>query len=480
MLSLNTAGATFTAPLIPPKMGASRVVMQHGGKGFGGGEATRDPAPTVYDPNDPKGKQQAIHKAESFGEYLAKRGSGSSPAPTVPVASTGPSSRLTGGTSAFATKHNQVPINIGLMVDPIERDFLSRNAKIVSTLGPASSTKEMIEKLVKAGVDVFRLNSSHRRPGQFEELIPWIRDAGRAAGRDVRILGDLQGPKFRCSMTVGDEPVPLADGSTIEIALCTSETDLTRPGRVTLTPTTEQTALMRGLTPGIKLLFDDGLMEVKVLERKSNDAVIAEVLIGGKLKSRKGINVPELQIDCSALTVKDKEDAEYLLTMGVDYIALSFAQKGSDIQELIDVMDRVGLPQDRRPLIIPKIEKPAALRNIDEILALSDGLMVARGDMGVELGLHRVPTAQKFLIRKANIANKFCICATQMMESMITNAVPTRAEVSDVAGAVFDGTDAVMTSGETAMGAYPERVVQWMGKIIAESEAHKDEISPSF
>jgi len=204
------------------------------------------------------------------------------------------------------------------------------------------------------------------------------------------------------------------------------------------------------------------------------------VLLGGGLKSRKGINVPELQIDCSALTVKDSEDAEYLLGMGVDYIALSFAQKGSDIQELIDVMDRVGLPLEDRPLIIPKIEKPAALRNIDEILALSDGLMVARGDMGVELGLHRVPVAQKFLIRKANSANKFCICATQMMESMITNPVPTRAEVSDVAGAVFDGTDAVMTSGETAMGAHPELVVQWMGRIIAESEAHKDQVSPSF
>jgi len=399
--------------------------------------------------------------------------------PASPVAS---AARLTGGTSPFAPKHTQAQTDLGLMVDPIERDFLSRNAKIVSTLGPASSSKEMIEKLVKAGVDVFRLNSSHRRPGQFEELIPWIRDAGKAAGRDVRILGDLQGPKFRCSMTVGDEPVPLPAGSTIEIALGTSEDDLTRAGRVTLTPTTEQTALVRGLAPGIKLLFDDGLMEVKVLARTSDDSVSAEVLIGGNLKSRKGINVPELQIDCSALTVKDSEDAEYLLGMlqPGDYIALSFAQKGSDIQELIDVMDRVGLAPENRPLIIPKIEKPAALRNIDEILALSDGLMVARGDMGVELGLHRVPMAQKFLIRKANAANKFCICATQMMESMITNAVPTRAEVSDVAGAVFDGADAVMTSGETAMGAHPERVVQWMGTIIAESEAHKDEVSPSF
>merc|ERR1719174_2167635 len=198
-----------------------------------------------------------------------------------------------------------------------------------------------------------------------------------------------------------------------------------------------------------------------MLSRQSATAVTCTVVVGGKLKSRKGINVPELQIDCSALTVKDCEDAEYLLGMGVDYIALSFAQKGADIQELIDIMNKVGMPEAERPLIIPKIEKPAALRNIDEILALSDGLMVARGDMGVELGLHRVPMAQKFLIRKANEAQKFCITATQMMESMIENAVPTRAEVSDVANAIFDGTDAVMLSGESAMGVDPANTVQW-------------------
>merc|ERR1712023_400277 len=165
---------------------------------------------------------------------------------------------------------------------------------------------------------------------------------------------------------------------------------------------------------------------------------------------------------------------------GVDYIALSFAQKAEDIQELIDVMDQEGVPPNARPAIIPKIEKPSALRNIDEILALSDGMMVARGDLGVELGLHRVPFAQKFLVRKCNAAGKFCITATQMMESMIENAVPTRAEVSDVANAIFDGTDAVMLSGESAMGVDPCNVVQWMGKVIAEAEAHADDVSPSI
>jgi len=239
-------------------------------------------------------------------------------------------------------------------------------------------------------------------------------------------------------------------------------------------------ALMRGVTPGMRLLLDDGFMEVKVVSRVSPDLVKVEVLVGGKLKSRKGINVPELQIDCSALTAKDREDAKYLLSMGVDYIALSFAQKASDIQELIDLMDAQGVPKSARPAIIPKIEKPAALRNIDEILALSDGLMVARGDLGVELGLQRVPFAQKFLVRKANDAGKFCITATQMMESMISNAVPTRAEVSDVANAVFDGTDAVMLSGESAMGDDPVGVVQWMGRIIAEAEAHAEDLAPSM
>ena len=237
---------------------------------------------------------------------------------------------------------------------------------------------------------------------------------------------------------------------------------------------------MRGVTPGMRLLLDDGFMEVKVVSRVSPDLVKVEVLVGGKLKSRKGINVPELQIDCSALTAKDREDAKYLLSMGVDYIALSFAQKASDIQELIDLMDAQGVPKSARPAIIPKIEKPAALRNIDEILALSDGLMVARGDLGVELGLQRVPFAQKFLVRKANDAGKFCITATQMMESMISNAVPTRAEVSDVANAVFDGTDAVMLSGESAMGDDPVGVVQWMGRIIAEAEAHAEDLAPSM
>jgi len=286
-------------------------------------------------------------------------------------------------------------------------------------------------------------------------------------------------------MTVNDEPVPLAKGEIVDFCLAEHEGDLTTNGRIVLTPTTEQTALCKGLTPGMDLLLDDGFMAVRVVQVVSPTSSKCEVVVGGKLKSRKGINVPQLQIDCSALTVKDREDAKYLLSCdggkpGVDYIALSFAQKKEDLQELIDVMDECGLAVADRPDIIPKIEKPAALENIDEILALSGGMMVARGDLGVELGLHRVPFAQKFLVRKANDAGKFCITATQMMESMIEAVVPTRAEVSDVANAIFDGTDAVMLSGESAMGVDPCNTVQWMGRIISEAEAHSDDVSPSF
>eukprot|EP00967_Tisochrysis_lutea_P095225 scaffold138729_cov29-Tisochrysis_lutea.AAC.3 len=305
----------------------------------------------------------------------------------------------------YSPFHTTKALREGWM-EPVERDFTSRTAQIVATLGPASQSPEMLSKLIAAGVNVFRLNSSHRQPGQFEALVGQIREEAKAQGKDVKILGDIQGPKFRCTTTKDDVPVPLEQGATVEFGLAANDDDATRPGRITLAPTTEQSALMRGLEPGMKLLLDDGFMEVVVTEVRSESESIVKVVVGGNLKSRKGINVPELQIDCSALTVKDREDAAYLCSVGVDYIALSFVQRQEDIKELIDLMDDEGIPAGSRPLIIPKIEKPAALKNIDEILALSDGLMVARGDLGVELGLQRVPFAQKFLIRKANEAGE--------------------------------------------------------------------------
>ena len=304
MLSLVSSPmyTAYMAPMAPASKLAQSKVQMMGGKGFGGGEATRDPTPTVYDPNDPKGKQQAIHKAESFAEYLAKRGSGGA-GPTVNVP------------SAFAKKHTGGELrSLNALLQAKEVDFLDRKGKIVATLGPASSSQEMIRKLIAAGVDVFRLNASHRQPGQFEELIPWIRNTAKELGRDVKILGDIQGPKFRCSMTVNDEPVPLAKGEIVDFCLAEHEGDLTTNGRIVLTPTTEQTALCKGLTPGMDLLLDDGFMAVRVVQVVSPTSSKCEVVVGGKLKSRKGINVPQLQIDCSALTVKDREDAKYLLS----------------------------------------------------------------------------------------------------------------------------------------------------------------------
>ena len=299
---------------------------------------------------------------------------------------------LAGGfrsSSGFAVKHTDAALDMDSLLAPVEVDNLARVAKVVATLGPASSSPEMIRALIAAGVDVFRLNSSHRREGQFEELVPCIRAEAEASGREVRILGDIQGPKFRCTLTQGGEPAPLNVGERIELGLAATDDDLTRAGRVTLSPTAEQTALMRGLKPGMKLLLDDGNMEIQVSDVSSPAECIARVVIGGKLSSRKGINVPELQIDCSALTVKvrrdhadfsaemptetraeidhsacslacpstwrksarprgacqsvrvapidpstwqDREDADYLLSVGVDYIALSFAQKAADIQ----------------------------------------------------------------------------------------------------------------------------------------------------
>jgi pyruvate kinase len=380
----------------------------------------------------------------------------------------------------FSDKHTNNELDMPSLLEPVERDFLDRRVQVVATLGPASFARDMLIALMKAGVNVFRLNSSHRQKGVFEEVVPIIRAESAKLGLDVKILGDLQGPKFRCTTTQEDIPVPLEVGTQLQLGLAANDADATRPGRITLAPTTEQTALMRGLSVGMSLLLDDGNMEIKVVSIASEAEATIEVVVAGKLKSRKGINVPQLQIDCSALTAKDVEDAKYMLSVGVDYIALSFAQKADDIRELIAIMDELTVPESERPIIVPKIEKPAALKNIDEIMDLCGGMMVARGDLGVELGLERTPFAQKFLIRKANQGGKFVITATQMMESMIEAAVPTRAEVSDVANAVFDGTDAVMLSGETAMGADPVRVVTWMGKVVAEAEAHVADVSPSF
>ncbi|CAE8603624.1 unnamed protein product, partial [Polarella glacialis] len=230
-------------------------------------------------------------------------------------------------------------------------------------------------------------------------------------------------------------------------------------GRITMKPTFEQNVLVKGCSVGTTLLIEDGLMEVRVVEKLSDTELKVLVIRGGTLKARKGVNCPDIEIDCAALTEKDIEDAEFLLQLDppCEYICVSFAQKAQDLQELIDIMDRLKVPAEKRPKICPKIEKPQALTNIDGIIALSQALMVARGDLGVELGVNRVPFAQKLLIQK--------------VESMITQPVPTRAEVSDLCNAVWDGTDAVMLSGEAASGKYPLEAVRAEASAVREAES---------
>merc|ERR550539_1994248 len=245
--------------------------------------------------------------------------------------------------------------------------------------------------------------------------------------------------------------------------------------------TVEQLALVKASEVGHTLLIEDGIMEVKVLEKCSESELKVQVVRGGMLKARKGVNVPDCEIDCPALTTKDIADAAYLLTLDppCEYICVSFAQKGQDLQELIDIMDRLKIPAEKRPKICPKIEKPQAFTNIEGIIAKSQALMVARGDLGVELGLNRVPFAQKLLITKAKQAGLFVITATQMVESMIEAPVPTRAEVSDLCNAVWDGTDAVMLSGEAASGKYPVESVMAEASAAREAESVMHRIKPA-
>jgi len=363
---------------------------------------------------------------------------------------------------------------------PREMDDSKRRTKIVASLGPASWSEEMIPKMMLAGTDIFRLNCSHRRGGDFERVYPIIRKYAAELGKNIQCLGDLQGPKFRVAELAGD-PVPLADGEIFEFGICKDDNDHIRPGRITMKPTLEQNALVKGCSVGTCLLIEDGLMEVKVTEKLSETELKVQITRGGSLKARKGVNVPDLEIDCPALTIKDIEDAEYLLGLEppIEYICISFAQKKQDCQELIDIMDRLKVPKDRRPGICPKIEKPQALTNINGIIELSQALMVARGDLGVELGVNRVPFAQKLLITKAKQAGLFVITATQMVESMIEAPVPTRAEVADLANAVWDGTDAVMLSGEAASGKYPLEAVMTQASVVREAESVEHRIKPA-
>jgi len=337
--------------------------------------------------------------------------------------------------------------------------------KIVATVGPACSSREMLGKLIKAGVDVFRLNFSHGAYSDHLEIIEHVRSLNAEYGTHIALLGDLQGPKIRIG-TFDDNQVIMPDGHalvfTTKQCACTAD-------RLYIT----YPDFARDVKPGEDLLLDDGKLLFRVIESNGVDEVKAFVVHGGILSSKKGVNLPNTQVSLPSLTDKDKRDLAFILEHELNWIALSFVRKADDIRHLKEVINEFGNPVNM-PGIIAKIEKPDAVKNMDEIIAESDGIMVARGDLGVELPLEQVPLVQKKLIRKCNQLSKPIIVATQMMEGMISNIRPTRAEVNDVANSVLDGADAVMLSGETSVGLFPEEVVETMEKIIWEVEQTED------
>ncbi len=339
------------------------------------------------------------------------------------------------------------------------RNSPRRSAKIVATLGPASSTEEMFRQLVRAGLDVARLNFSHGSHEQKADLIKMVRKVSLAEGKPICLLADLQGPKIRTGKLVDHKPVLLEAGKTFMI------TPQTMEGSATKVSTTF-TTLGENLEPGAAVLLSDGLIELRVTEVLANGDVVTMVINGGMLGENKGINLPGIPVKVPALTEKDEEDLVFIASQNVDLVALSFVRTAEDIRYTRRRMKELNC----NAWIIAKLEKPQAIENLEEILEETDGLMVARGDLGVEVPPEKVPAIQKHIIRRAAVYRKPVITATQMLESMIDNPRPTRAEASDVANAVYDGSDAVMLSAESAAGKYPREAVAMMAKIIVESE----------
>ena len=330
----------------------------------------------------------------------------------------------------------------------------TRNAKIVATLGPTSSDKDTVRRLFLAGVDVFRLNFSHGSPSDHRARFAILRELEQETGRPIGILADLQGPKLRVG-TFSDGPVMLVEGASFRLDLDPTPGDVLRAGM----PHPE---IFAALVPGAELLLDDGRLRL-VVERCGADFAETRVAVGGKLSERKGVNVPGVVLPITALTAKDRRDLALALEEGADWIALSFVQRPEDVAEARALIGD-------RAAIVSKLEKPSAIDRLDEIVALSDAVMVARGDLGVEMPAERVPTIQKRIIRSCRHAGKPVIVATQMLESMIDSPVPTRAEASDVATAIYDGADAVMLSAESASGQFPVEAVKMMNRIIEQVE----------
>jgi pyruvate kinase len=340
-------------------------------------------------------------------------------------------------------------------LEPVSR----RRAKIVATLGPSSNSEEDIRQLMLLGMDVARLNFSHGTHDEHLQRIRLLRKVAASLGRTICILQDLQGPKIRTSALRNHMPVELVTGAKVTI------TNKEVEGTAELLGTTFKT-LAREALPGTRILLSDGRLSLKVLKVKGDD-VLCEVIDGGMLGEHQGINLPGAVLSVPSLTSKDKKDLAFGLSVGVDAVAISFVRSAADVRAVKKIIAAAG---SETP-VIAKLEKPQAIEHLDEILAVADGVMVARGDLGVEMPPEQVPIIQKHVIRRAQRYRKPVITATQMLESMIQNPRPTRAEASDVANAIYDGSDAVMLSGETASGHYPREAVSMMARIVVEAEA---------
>jgi pyruvate kinase len=332
--------------------------------------------------------------------------------------------------------------------------IVQKRTKIVATMGPATANKDVLLSLIKAGVDVCRLNFSHGRPEDHQKTIDIIREINSKYKTNVGILADLQGPKIRIGL-VKDGGINLINGT--QIKLTTNEC-VGDDNQIYITYTT----FPQDVKAGEIILLDDGKLQMRVVETNRKDTVICEVLHGGILTSRKGVNLPNTKVSIPSLTEEDLVNLDFALANDVEWIGLSFVRKAEDIIDLKRIISRSG----KTSRVIAKIEKPEAIDNIDAIIEVTDGVMVARGDLGVEMPMEEVPVLQKMIAQKCNKASKPVIVATQMLESMITTPRPTRAEVNDVANSVLDGADAVMLSGETSVGEFPLIVIETMSKII--------------
>jgi pyruvate kinase len=336
----------------------------------------------------------------------------------------------------------------------------AHKTKIVATIGPASESPEMLVRLIRAGMDVARLNFSHGKPSKHAEVIRRIRNAAHQSGQRVAIMADLPGPKMRLGK-IDPEPIQLLPG---ERFVLTNENIVGNAQRVSMS----FAPLPRVVKPGNRIFLNDGLVQLLV-ERVAGNDVECTVVDGGELRSRKGLNLPGINLGISAFTEYDRECLEFALKEGVDAVSQSFVERAADIEAVRAAASKMG----SQPFIIAKIERADALAHFDEILAAADGIMVARGDLGVEVPIAEIAYTQKQLIAKTNLAGKPVITATQMLESMVSSSLPTRAEATDVANAILDGTDCVMLSGESAMGKFPEEAVTMLAKIAAFTETHR-------